>query len=129
MKRSQSRTDAGNDRVVASGVSRRELIAAGGAMAAAATSSPLIANTASAQGSAGADATLDRLRRAAGDSGRRILIRGGTVISLDAGGGDFAAGDGLIEDGTEPNRWIRPARATQRRRRKGGHDEEIAVSH
>jgi len=97
MKRSQSRTDAGNGRVVASGVSRRELIAAGGAMAAAATSSPLIANTASAQGSAGADATLDRLRRAAGDSGRRILIRGGTVISMDAGVGDFAAGDVLIE--------------------------------
>jgi hypothetical protein len=57
-------------------------------MAAAATSSPLIANTASAQGSAGADATLDRLRRAAGDSGRRILIRGGTIISMDAGVGD-----------------------------------------
>jgi 5-methylthioadenosine/S-adenosylhomocysteine deaminase len=97
MKRSQSRTDAGSGRVVASGVSRRELIAAGGAMAAAATSSPLIANTASAQGSAGADATFDRLRRAAGDSARRILIRGGTVISMDAGVGDFAAGDVLIE--------------------------------
>ena len=79
MKRSQSRTDAESGRVVASGVSRRELIAAGGAMAAAATSSPLIANTASAQGSAAANATLDRLRRTAGDSGRRILIRGGTV--------------------------------------------------
>ena len=94
MKRSQSRTDPGNSR--ASGVSRRELIAAGGAMAAAATSSPLIANTASAQGSAGADATLDRLRRAAGDSGR-ILIRGGTIISMDVGVGDFPAGDVLIE--------------------------------
>jgi 5-methylthioadenosine/S-adenosylhomocysteine deaminase len=97
MKRSQSRSDAETGRVVANGVSRRELIAAGGAMAAAATSSPLIANTASAQGSAGADATLDRLRRAAGDSGRRILIRGGTIISMDAGVGDFAAGDILIE--------------------------------
>src|SRR6516164_6832867 len=97
MKRSQSRSDGENGWVAASGVSRRELIAAGGAMAAAATSSPLIANTASAQGSAGADSTLDRLRRAAGDSGRRILIRGGTVISMDAGVGDFAAGDVLIE--------------------------------
>src|SRR5215831_4868181 len=61
MKRSRSRSDAENGRVVANGVSRRELIAAGGAMAAVATSSPLIANTASAQGSAGADAILDRL--------------------------------------------------------------------
>jgi hypothetical protein len=97
MKRSQSRSDADNGRVAANGVSRRELVAAGGAMAAAATSSSLIANTASAQGSAGADATLDRLRRAAGDSGRRILIRGGTIISMDTGIGDFAAGDVLIE--------------------------------
>ena len=93
MKRSQSRSDAENGRVAANGVSRRELIAAGGAMAAAATSSP----PASAQGIAGADATLDRLRRTAGDSGRRILIRGGTIISMDAGVGDFAAGDVLIE--------------------------------
>jgi hypothetical protein len=40
----------------------------------------------------GADATLDRLRRAAGDSSRRILIRGGTIISMDTGVGNFAAG-------------------------------------
>jgi hypothetical protein len=85
MKRSQSRSDAENGRVVANGVSRRELIAAGGAMAAAATSSPLVANTALVQGKAGADATLDQLRRAASDSGRRILIRSGSIISMDAG--------------------------------------------
>jgi 5-methylthioadenosine/S-adenosylhomocysteine deaminase len=97
MKRSQSRSDAGNGRVVAGGVSRRELIAAGGAVAAGATASPLIAKSASAQGRAAADATLDQLRRTAGDGGRRILIRGGTVISMDAGVGDFAAGDVLIE--------------------------------
>jgi 5-methylthioadenosine/S-adenosylhomocysteine deaminase len=96
MKRSQSRSDAENGRVVVDGVSRRELIAAG-AMAAAATSSPLIANSASAQGRPGADGTLDQLRRAVGDSGRRILIRGGTIISMDAAVGDFAAGDVLIE--------------------------------
>jgi 5-methylthioadenosine/S-adenosylhomocysteine deaminase len=83
--------------MVTTGVSRRELIASGGAMAAAATSSPLIANTASAQGSAGADATLDALRRTAGDGGRRILIRGGVIISMDVDVGDFVAGDVLIE--------------------------------
>jgi 5-methylthioadenosine/S-adenosylhomocysteine deaminase len=97
MKRSQSCSDAENGRVVASGLSRRELIAAGGAMAAAATSCPLIANTASAQDRTGANATLDRLRRTAGDSGRRILIRGGVIISMDIGVGDFIAGDVLIE--------------------------------
>jgi 5-methylthioadenosine/S-adenosylhomocysteine deaminase len=98
MKRSQSRSDTENGRAVAAGVSRRGMIAAGGAMAAGATASPLIANTASAQGtSAGADATLERLRRTAGDAGRRILIRCGTIISMDAGVGDFAAGDVLIE--------------------------------
>jgi cytosine/adenosine deaminase-related metal-dependent hydrolase len=85
-------------------MSRRELIAAGGAMAAAAISSPLIANTASAQagitaaqGNAGADAMLERMRRTGGDSSRRILIRGGVIISMDAGVGDFTAGDVLIE--------------------------------
>jgi hypothetical protein len=67
MKRSQSRSDAENGRVVVNGVSRRELIAAGGAMAAAATSSPLIANTASAQGIAGADAALIRWTEAGGN--------------------------------------------------------------
>jgi 5-methylthioadenosine/S-adenosylhomocysteine deaminase len=78
-------------------VSRREVIAAGTAMAAAAAASPLSMNTAAAQGSADADATLERLRRAAGDGGRRILIRGGTILSMDAAVGDFAVGDVLIE--------------------------------
>jgi 5-methylthioadenosine/S-adenosylhomocysteine deaminase len=96
MRGSRSHTDAEKVRAVASGVSRREVITAGGAMAAA-VSSPIAANTASAQGNAGADATLDRLRRTAGESGRRILIRGGVIISMDVGVGDFAAGDVLIE--------------------------------
>src|SRR5437867_3921407 len=78
-------------------VSRRELIVAGTAMAAATTASSLSMNTAAAQGSADADATLERLKRAAGDGGRRILIRGGTIISMDASVGDFAVGDVLIE--------------------------------
>jgi 5-methylthioadenosine/S-adenosylhomocysteine deaminase len=97
MKRSRCRSDATDGRVVANGVSRREVIAAGGAMAAAATSSPLIASGASAQDSAGTNATLDRLRRTAGDSARRILIRSGVIISMDIGVGDFTAGDVLIE--------------------------------
>src|SRR5262249_61787294 len=46
---------------------------------------------------AGSDATLERLKRAAGDGSRRILIRGGTILSMDTSVGDFAAGDVLIE--------------------------------
>src|SRR5438445_3650178 len=46
MKKSRSRSGEGNRRHAARGVSRRELIAAGAAMAAAATASPLSVNTA-----------------------------------------------------------------------------------
>jgi 5-methylthioadenosine/S-adenosylhomocysteine deaminase len=97
MKKSHSRTGADDGWRTGNDLSRRELIAAGTAMAAAATASPLIATTAAAQGGAGTDATLERLKRAAGDGGRRILIRGGTIISMDAAVGDFAVGDVLIE--------------------------------
>jgi 5-methylthioadenosine/S-adenosylhomocysteine deaminase len=96
MKKSQSRTTADDGGLRANDVSRRGLIATGGAMAAAAAS-PLIENIALAQGGAGGDATLELLRRTAGDGGRRILIRRGTIISMDAVVGDFVAGDVLIE--------------------------------
>lgn len=89
MKGSQFPAD-GDCRVVASGVSRRGVMAAGGAMAAAVTAAALQAPSAAAQG---ADAALERMRR----TDRRILIRGGTIISMDPGVGDFAAGDVLIE--------------------------------
>jgi cytosine/adenosine deaminase-related metal-dependent hydrolase len=42
------------------------------------------------------DATLDLLRRSEGDRHRRILVRGGYVLSMDARAGDFV-GDLLIE--------------------------------
>ena len=38
-----------------------------------------------------------RLMRAARDPGRRILLRGGTIITMDAAVGDFVRGDLLIE--------------------------------
>src|SRR4051794_28049667 len=41
-------------------------------------------------------ATLDRLKRAEGDPNHRILLKGGMVLSLDAGVGDFETGDVLI---------------------------------
>ena len=40
---------------------------------------------------------LDRLERANSDPGRRILIKGGTVVSMDARIGNLAQGDVLIE--------------------------------
>jgi 5-methylthioadenosine/S-adenosylhomocysteine deaminase len=97
MNKSHSRSREKDGRSAGSDVSRRELIAAGTVMAAAATALPLSMNTAAAQGSAGGDATLERLKRAAGDGARRILIRGGTILSLDTSVGDFAVGDLLIE--------------------------------
>jgi 5-methylthioadenosine/S-adenosylhomocysteine deaminase len=97
MKKSRSRSREKDGRSAGSGVSRRALIAAGTAIAAATTASALIATPAAAQSSAGADATLERLRRGVGDPARRILIRGGTILSMDSAVGDFAAGDVLIE--------------------------------
>ncbi len=40
---------------------------------------------------------LDRLEKANSDPGRRILIKGGTVVSMDAKIGNLAQGDVLIE--------------------------------
>jgi cytosine/adenosine deaminase-related metal-dependent hydrolase len=45
---------------------------------------------------AGAAATLDQLKRAERDPDHRILLRGGIVLSLDPGIGNFEAGDVLI---------------------------------
>ena len=66
---------------------RRILQAAGALIAGAAASQPLSA-------SAQTDADLARLQGA-----RRILIKGGIVLTLDRQVGDFAQGDILIEDG------------------------------
>ena len=68
--------------------SRRRFLQAGAALAVA---SPLLPVTVSAQT---ADPELARLQ-----SARRILIKGGVVLTLDRQVGDFAQGDILIEDG------------------------------
>src|SRR5215831_6831337 len=67
--------------------SRRSLLFAGAAFAAAAPFAQ--AHAAQAQ-----DPELQRLERS-----RRILLKGGVVLSLDRAVGDFAAADLLIEDG------------------------------
>jgi 5-methylthioadenosine/S-adenosylhomocysteine deaminase len=83
--------------LAATGPSRRRLLQAGAAFAAAAT--PLLPVATAAQAT---DPELSRLQAA-----RRILIRGGVVLTLDRQAGDFAQGDILIEDGKI--RDVRPA--------------------
>jgi len=73
--------------------SRRGLLAAGAGLAGGAMAG-LPAGEAAA---AGTSATLERLKRAERDPARRVLLKGGTVLSLDPQVGDFERGDVLIE--------------------------------
>jgi cytosine/adenosine deaminase-related metal-dependent hydrolase len=76
--------------------SRRAVLTAGAALAAAV---PLLSAPVHAQ--PGGDPELDRLQK-----DRRVLLKGGVVLTLDPKIGDFAAADVLIEDGNI--REIRP---------------------
>src|SRR5689334_12751063 len=76
--------------------SRRRLLKAGAVLAA---GTAMLPATAAAQGTS--DPDLARLQGA-----RRILIKGGIVLTLDRSVGDFAKADLLIEDGKI--REIRP---------------------
>jgi 5-methylthioadenosine/S-adenosylhomocysteine deaminase len=71
--------------------SRRSFLQAGATLAAAGATAPLLPPTSIAQT---ADPELARLTGA-----RRILIKGGIVLTLDRQVGDFAQADVLIEDG------------------------------
>jgi 5-methylthioadenosine/S-adenosylhomocysteine deaminase len=73
--------------------SRRDVLKAG-ALTAATAAAPFAAGAAAAQGQ---DPELDRLVRSAGDTKRRILLKGATILSMDTAVGDFACGDILIE--------------------------------
>src|SRR5262245_42012347 len=74
--------------------SRRDLLRAGGALAA---STGLLIGDAGAQGQARDADALERLVRAARDPRRRILLKGGTIITMDSAVGDLVRGDLLIE--------------------------------
>jgi cytosine/adenosine deaminase-related metal-dependent hydrolase len=76
--------------------SRRALLKAGAGLAAGGAVAQMAAGGALAQGAgpADADAELRRLQ-----TQRRILIKGGVVLTLDRRIGDFAQADVLIEDG------------------------------
>jgi cytosine/adenosine deaminase-related metal-dependent hydrolase len=73
---------------------RRDLFKAGAALAAA---MPLVPSGAMAQ-NANADArAIEQMSRAGADPARRILIKGGTIVSLDRQVGNFERGDLLIQ--------------------------------
>src|SRR5260370_41889307 len=84
--------------------SRRGLMGAGAGLLAGA-SAQLLAGEAAA---AGSTATLDQLKRAERDPNHRILLKGGMVLSLGPGVGDFETGDGLIggREITRVGRWL-----------------------
>src|SRR5712675_449511 len=72
--------------------SRRGLIGAGAGLAAGAAAQLLAGKAEAARGMA----TLDQLKRTERDPDHRILLKGGMVLSLDPGVGDFENGDVLI---------------------------------
>jgi 5-methylthioadenosine/S-adenosylhomocysteine deaminase len=89
----------GDDSEMTPTASRREILKAGAGLAALGASVSGFSGNAHAQGAA--DPALAQLL-----AGRRILIKGGIVLSLDRQVGDFAQADVLIEDGTI--REVRP---------------------
>src|SRR5258705_11433633 len=76
--------------------SRRDFLKGASAAAAIGGVMPLFSATAVAQSSEDAR-TLDRLERANADRERRILLKGGTVVSMDSAVGNFAQADVLIQ--------------------------------
>ena len=76
--------------------SRRDVLKRATGLAAGAVSMPLLADATAAQSADANAATLQRLIDANSNT-RRVLLKGGTVISMDTAVGDFAQGDVLVE--------------------------------
>src|SRR4051812_34185274 len=74
--------------------SRRAMLASGAGLVAGAAATQMLPSFAHAQGGAAADAELTRVQ-----GSRRILIKGGVVLTLDRQIGDFARADVLVENG------------------------------
>jgi 5-methylthioadenosine/S-adenosylhomocysteine deaminase len=74
--------------------SRRDVLKSGAGVVAGGLAAQALPGAAGAQGPGAADAELSRLL-----AQRRILIKGGVVLTLDRQLGDFAEADILIEDG------------------------------
>src|SRR5947208_3658754 len=87
---------AGEGRKHKTSASRREVLKAATGLAAGTAALTLPAGTAAAQaGGEGDAATLERLV-AANPATRRVLFKGGTILSVDPAVGNFAAGDILV---------------------------------
>src|SRR5580704_468683 len=103
MRNKDSRPRAGDRSVLeenllcGEGPSRREVLKTGTAIAVSAGRAQLLACDAAAQGQDRDAAALEQLRRANGDARRRVLLKGGTIISMDTTVADFARADLLIE--------------------------------
>ena len=82
------------DLSMSAAASRREFLKSGAGLMASGLAAQALPDAAIAQGSSTAEAELSRLLWQ-----RRILIRGGVVLTLDRQLGDFAQADILIEDG------------------------------
>jgi cytosine/adenosine deaminase-related metal-dependent hydrolase len=94
-RRSRTPDATGRDMRPLAGPSRRQFLVAGAGGAAAGGAMPMgLTGKALAEGSGNPDPELARLQGA-----RRILLKGGVVLSLDPRLGDFAQADVLIEDG------------------------------
>src|SRR5580704_2227068 len=76
------------------GKSRRAFLRSGAGLAAGGAVAQALAGSAFAQPAGDADAELARMQ-----GQRRILLKGGVVLSLDPQVGDFAKADVLIDDG------------------------------
>src|SRR5438132_9615928 len=82
--------------------SRRAFLKSGAGLVAGGAAAQMLPERALAQATGTADAELARLQ-----GQRRILLKGGVVLTLDRQVGDFAQGDVLIEDGKI--REVRPS--------------------
>ena len=74
--------------------SRREFLTASAALVAGGAAAQVLPSRALGQETGGGDAELQRVQAA-----RRIVLKGGVVLTLDPAVGDFAQADVLIEDG------------------------------
>ena len=87
----------GEKRPVAGATSRRGFLQGGAGLVAGAAATRLFSGEAAAQENNEDARTLDRLERANADRSRRILLRGGTLISMDPKVGNLERADVLIE--------------------------------
>ena len=85
---------SGHGRGAAGGPSRRSFLKSSAALATGAAAAPVLSRDAFAQAAGAVDAELARVQ-----GERRILLRGGVVLTLDRQVGDFAQADVLIEGG------------------------------